>query len=443
VVANPHCSVQHVYAHTSSTAPASLTNKLVDLYATSAQRQCKVPSFTMDRFTPFHPSFGYIETNLSSFVPHLLAFVLSQDSSFRPLRCLPYFLYDSHPPPTHPYLHATSAFAAALQLYLRSAQLNTADIRYRRLGDTALCCRMGCAAIETIHHVFVQCSAFNEIRGSHMQALVQATGDLLSAELPYVGEALCAVARHLFCDDADVWPQVHSMYYLGVLPSLTVVRILHRLTHAGATVSAKKLFLCHSEVIVVGQMCNYDGRIPDNSKVSKIHNWPSCETKTEVRGFLGIAGTVRIWIKDFATLARPLVHLTRVNVPFSWGPDEQSAMDQLKLTIINSPAIRPIDYQSNNEVILAVDSSQIAVGYILSQIDDDRRCRPSRFGSITWNECESRYSQAKIELYGLFRALRAVKVWIIGVKNFTVEVDTQYIKGMLNNPDIQPNASMN
>jgi len=184
VIANPHCSVQHIHAHTSSTAPASLTNKLVDLYATSAQRQTfmpppvPVPSFTMDQFTPFHPSFGYVKTNLSSFVPHLLAFVLSQDSSFHPLQHLPYFLYDSHPPPTHPYLHATSAFAAALQLYLRSAQLDTADIHYRWLGDTALCCHMGCAAIETTHHIFVQCSAFNEIQGSHLQALVQATGNI-------------------------------------------------------------------------------------------------------------------------------------------------------------------------------------------------------------------------------------------------------------------------
>ena len=29
------------------------------------------------------------------------------------------------------------------------------------------------------------------------------------------------------------------------------------------------------------------------------------------------------------------------------------------------------------------------------------------------------------------------------VKNFTIEVNVQYIKGMLNNPDIQPNTSMN
>jgi hypothetical protein len=58
-------------------------------------------------------------------------------------------------------------------------------------------------------------------------------------------------------------------------------------------------------------------------------------------------------------------------------------------------------------------------------------------------ERESRYSQAKLELYGLFRALRAYHIYIIGVKNLVVEVDTKYLKGMLNNPDIQPNATIN
>jgi hypothetical protein len=58
-------------------------------------------------------------------------------------------------------------------------------------------------------------------------------------------------------------------------------------------------------------------------------------------------------------------------------------------------------------------------------------------------EHESQYSQAKLELYGLFRALRAYCIYIIGVKNLVVEVDTEYLKGMLNNPDIQPNATIN
>ncbi|KDQ13320.1 hypothetical protein BOTBODRAFT_97608, partial [Botryobasidium botryosum FD-172 SS1] len=55
----------------------------------------------------------------------------------------------------------------------------------------------------------------------------------------------------------------------------------------------------------------------------------------------------------------------------------------------------------------------------------------------------SRYSQPKLELYGLFRALRDVRVFIIGLTKLTVEVDAKFIKGMLNNPDIQPNATIN
>jgi hypothetical protein len=46
-------------------------------------------------------------------------------------------------------------------------------------------------------------------------------------------------------------------------------------------------------------------------------------------------------------------------------------------------------------------------------------------------------------LFGVFRALKDIKIWIIGVKNLIVKVDAKYIKGMINNPDVQPNASMN
>ncbi|KZV95169.1 hypothetical protein EXIGLDRAFT_585627, partial [Exidia glandulosa HHB12029] len=53
------------------------------------------------------------------------------------------------------------------------------------------------------------------------------------------------------------------------------------------------------------------------------------------------------------------------------------------------------------------------------------------------------YSQVKLELHGLFHALRAVRAYIYGVHCLIVEVDAKYIKGMLNNPDMQPNATIN
>ena len=62
---------------------------------------------------------------------------------------------------------------------------------------------------------------------------------------------------------------------------------------------------------------------------------------------------------------------------------------------------------------------------------------------VTLNDRESRFSQPKLELYGLFRALWSLKMYLIGVRNLIVEVDTQYIKGMLLNPDIALSASVN
>jgi hypothetical protein len=93
-------------------------------------------------------------------------------------------------------------------------------------------------------------------------------------------------------------------------------------------------------------------------------------------------------------------------------------------------------------IILAVDTSNKAVGIVILQIDENGR-RPARYGSIPLNQVEERYSQPKLELYGLYRALRAFRLYLIGVKNLIVEVDAKYIKGMLNAPDLQPNAAMN
>jgi hypothetical protein len=48
-----------------------------------------------------------------------------------------------------------------------------------------------------------------------------------------------------------------------------------------------------------------------------------------------------------------------------------------------------------------------------------------------------------LEIYGLYHALSALHLYLIGIHNFVVEVDTHYIKGMLKNLDIMPNATIN
>jgi hypothetical protein len=62
---------------------------------------------------------------------------------------------------------------------------------------------------------------------------------------------------------------------------------------------------------------------------------------------------------------------------------------------------------------------------------------------LTFNTREARYSQPKLELFGLYRALRKLRIYIVGVKKLVVEVDAKYIKGMLNAPDEVPNMTLN
>ena len=149
--------------------------------------------------------------------------------------------------------------------------------------------------------------------------------------------------------------------------------ILHQFKHSGATISGKKLFLGVPELTVVGHCYTLVGHVPDESKVNKIVNWPPCETVSDVRGFLGTCGVVRMFVEDFAEISRPLVKLTLKGAKFVWEEEQNRSMQLLKDHVVCAPALKAIDYHSSHQVILAVDSSVIAVGWILMQLDEEGR----------------------------------------------------------------------
>jgi hypothetical protein len=222
-------------------------------------------------------------------------------------------------------------------------------------------------------------------------------------------------------------------------------RVVQRMKYCGGTFSGFKSFLCASEITVLGHRCTIDGRLPEQSRIDKIINWGPCQNLSDVRSFLGTIGVCRLFIQNFAKRAHHLVKLTRKGVEWEFGQDQLDAMKDLKDALLSSPALRPIDYNSDSPVILSVDTSSIAIGIILAQCDptDTKRRFIAKFGSITLNEQEARYSQPKLELYGLYRALRSLKLYLLGVRNLIVEVDAKFIKGMLDNPDLAPSASIN
>jgi hypothetical protein len=222
-------------------------------------------------------------------------------------------------------------------------------------------------------------------------------------------------------------------------------RVVQRMKYCHGTFSGYKATLCTSEITVVGHLCTYEGRLPETARVDKIVNWGPCHNLSDVRSFLGTIGVCRMFIRNFAHCANPLTILTRKQQPFIFGPKQISSQEDLKQALLDSPALKPIDYTSGAPVILGVDTSHIAVGFLLGQCDpqDPRKRHYARFGSITLNDRESRFLQPKLELYGLFRAFRALKIYLIGIRNLIIEVDARYIKGMLANPDLDLSVSIN
>ena len=204
-----------------------------------------------------------------------------------------------------------------------------------------------------------------------------------------------------------------------------VNRIVQRMKYSGGTFSSKKSLVCAREITVVGHVCTPKGHVPDPVKVDKIVNWGPCADLSEVHAFLRTVGVVRVSIRNFAHLMHPLTSLMRKDAPFVFGLEQISAQDVLKTVLPSSPALRPINYASDSPVILGVNTSLIAVRYLLCQCNADNPHihRYARFGSITLNDHELRFSQPKLELYGLFHALQSLKMYLIGIRNLIVEVD--------------------
>src|SRR5258707_12896371 len=65
---------------------------------------------------------------------------------------------------------------------------------------------------------------------------------------------------------------------------------------------------------------------------------------------------------------------------------------------------------------------------------------PIVFGSITFNEHEAHYLQPKLELYGVFRALKVEHHQLHNI-HFRLVVDTGFLAQMMISPDL-PNVAM-
>ena len=119
-----------------------------------------------------------------------------------------------------------------------------------------------------------------------------------------------------------------------------------------------------TEVEYLGMFVNRDGIRMDDSKVKAITDWPVPMTVHGVCSFLGLANFYRRFIKDYATLAKPLMDLMQKDKAFTWGSVEATAFTSLKTHFTTAPILA---YPDNNcQFRLETDASDFATGAVLS-----------------------------------------------------------------------------
>ena len=200
-----------------------------------------------------------------------------------------------------------------------------------------------------------------------------------------------------------------------------VKKVLKKLLENNLYVKLEKCEFDKSETTFLGYVLSKDGLKMDKEKVKAILDWPVPTNVKEVQSFIGLCNYYRLFIKDFAKIANPIHKLTRKNVPFIWGNDQQHAFDKLKEMFTSAPILRNPD--SNKPFIVETDASNFAVGAVLSQ-EFDGQLHPVAFLSKSLTQCQRNYQIYDKELLAIKVALEEWRHYLEGARHqFIVYTD--------------------
>jgi hypothetical protein len=147
---------------------------------------------------------------------------------------------------------------------------------------------------------------------------------------------------------------------------------LHHLKAVFAILHKNNLFLKQSKCSFAQQQLEYLGHIisaqgvaTDPVKIKVVQEWPVPRNVKELRGFLGLSGYYRRFIRNYGVISRPLTNLLKKNTPFMWNPSTQHSFEALKLALVSAPVLALPDF--NKKFVVETDASGTGICAVLMQ----------------------------------------------------------------------------
>ena len=187
--------------------------------------------------------------------------------------------------------------------------------------------------------------------------------------------------------------------------------VFKKLKSANLSMKNSKCNFFSIEIQYLGHILSVTGIRPLPSKTHAIQHMQPPTTPKQVRAFLGFVGYYRKFIKEFATITKPLTLLTRQQVNFEWTPVHHTAFLHLKEVIVQAPNLH---YPNpGKKYIVCTDASDDACGVQLSQEHDGMEF-PIAFLLHTFTETQRKWSTTEQEAYGIYYTITKWNYYLQG-----------------------------